>query len=89
MRLANAAAATGGHVFKNTVAPYVHADISVFRSDFAPVAFQFFGQQLCQTGETTLTQFRAGDTDDDGIVWLYDDPVRDLGGVGGHGSHDR
>ena len=76
MRVPDAATAARGHVLENTVSTHVHVHIRVLGLDLVPVAFQLFGHQLGQTGERTLTQLRARDTDNDRVVGLNHDPVR-------------
>src|SRR5262249_7999254 len=46
---------------------------------FRPVAVEFLGHELRQTGQRSLTHFGAGDPDHDGVVGIDDDPGIDLG----------
>ena len=76
---ANASAAAGGHVFPNLVTLHVLVDIGVLGPHFGPIALQFFGHQHGQAGHRALSQFGAGDADDDTVVGLNHHPMRDLG----------
>jgi hypothetical protein len=78
VRFPNATATTGGHVFPNLVPPHVFVDIGVLGANFGPIALQFFGHQHGQARHGALTQFGASDANDDAVIGLNDDPMRDF-----------
>ena len=81
MRVADAAAATGRHVFPDFLAAHMFVYICIFRAYFAPVAFELLSDQLRKSGEGSLTELGACDANDDGVIRLNHDPVRDFGRI--------
>ena len=81
LRLADAAAATGGEVAPDAVARQVLPRCRVLGADTGPVAFQLLGHQLRQAGQRALPHLGAGDADDDLVVGLHHHPGVDLGGA--------
>jgi hypothetical protein len=79
LRVADPAAAAGGHRPPDPPAPHVLVHIGVLRAHVVPVALEFLGDQHRQAGERALTQLRAGHPHDHGFVRLNHQPVRDLG----------
>src|SRR6266851_4469651 len=83
------AAAWGEKVAPYALAGHALAGRRIFGGDFRPVAFQFFGDELGEAGEGSLTHFRARDANDDGIVGPDHHPGVDLGRAVGGAHHGR
>ena len=79
LRLADAAAAGGEEVAPDALARDVLARRRKFIGDFRPVALQFLGSELAQTGQGALPHFGAGDTDHDAFIRLDHHPGIDFG----------
>ena len=80
-----AAATTGRHFAPDALAREVLAGRDRLDGDLVPVAREFLGDELRETGMGALAHLRAGDTDDAGVVGLDDHPRVDLGIAGAHG----
>ena len=88
LRLAYSAAAAGGVITPHAVARQVFPRRGVFGRDFGPVAFQFFRDQLRQTGQTALAHFRTRNAYHHGVVWFDHHPGIDFrrGGICSKGA---
>ena len=93
LRAADAAAAAGREIAPRALAGDALAGGRKFGRDLRPVAFEFFGDQLGQTGERALAHLRAGDADHDGIIGPDHHPGvdfrRTVGGAHHGGSAER
>ena len=78
VRLTNPAAAACGHIAPHSLACKILSRGKSLQTDFGPIAFQFFGHQLGQTGMRTLPHFSASDTDDTAIIWTHHHPGVDF-----------
>ena len=79
LRGADAAAAAGAHLAPGALAREVAARRDAFGRHLAPVALQFFRDELGKAGERALPHLRARDADDAGVVGLDRDPDVDFG----------
>ena len=84
---ADAAAAGGAEIAPYTIAGEVLAGGGVLRGDLRPVAVEFLGDELGETGHRTLAHFRARDADHDRVIRADYDPCVDFGQVIG-GARD-
>ena len=76
---ADAAAAGSGEIAPYTIACQVLARRGVFRGDLRPVAIEFLGDELGETGHRTLAHFSARDADHDRVIRADHDPRVDFG----------
>jgi len=79
LRGADAATAAGTEIAPRILAGDALAGRRILGRDLRPIAFQFFGDHLGEAGERALPHLGAGNTDDDGVIRLDDDPGVDLG----------
>ena len=80
LRTTDATAAAGGHVTPDTLACEVSAGGNRFNGDLFPVALEFFGHQLSETGMRALAHFGAGNADHAAVVGFDHHPGIHLGG---------
>lgn len=73
------------HTPVDAVVLHMARGIRVFRTDTAPVHLEFFGNQHGHRRQHALPHLGLRDSNDDGVVWLDDQPrvdLRILSGVG-------
>ena len=78
MAVANAAAATGGHISPGAIARQVLARCWIFGGHLGPIAFQFLSDQLREACQRALPHFRPRDADHDRVIRPHHDPDIDL-----------
>ena len=91
LAFSNAPAAAGGEVLPGTSAQYALLCGSPLPTEQVPVALQFLGDELCEAGQGALPHLGTGDSHDDAVVRIDDDPGVDLvqevgGGAGESGQ---
>ena len=79
MAASNTLAAARGETAPDAIASKALAGCGILGCDFCPVALEFLGDQLRQTGQRPLSHLGTGNAYHDGIVWLDHDPGVDLG----------
>ena len=75
----NALTATGGKTAPHPVAREALTRRDVLGGHLGPVALQFLGHHLCQSGERALTHLGTRNTNDDRIIGFNHHPGVDLG----------
>ena len=80
LRVADGAAAHGGHVAIRSLGAQVFVCGGIFDAHFFPVGFQLVGHQHGGRGAAALAHFGAGIANDHRIVGLYFNPGIELGG---------
>src|SRR5262249_6420422 len=78
LRGTDAAAAAGAEITPGILARNTFARCWIFGRHFRPVAFEFLGDHLRKPRKRALAHLRACDADDDGVVWLDDNPGVDF-----------
>ena len=79
MRGADTAAARGRHITPGAFARQILAGGDLLGLDLFPVAFEFLGHQLSQTGQRALAHLGPGNANHAAVIRLDDDPDIDFG----------
>src|SRR5262245_26189728 len=79
MRHADAAAAAGGESPPHAITGDALARCGIFPGDLRPVAVEFLGHELAETGQRALAHLGADNANDDGVVLPDYHPGSDFG----------